>query len=142
MCASGTHLAAVAQIRARAKIGEAHVAVACEKDIVGLDVAVDVPEGVHGSDGLHQLCHVEACRVLVERPAHARQQREQIPAGVILHHQVKKRRVLEAIVQRRQVLAVLVQQDAPLLPKARRLASPLTSTHNQCTRGAPASAWA
>ena len=97
------------------------MAVPREEDVVRLDVTVDVAHVVDGLDGQHNLGHVEARHVLVERIVEARREAEQVAAGVVVHHEVEERLVLEAVVQLGQELAAAVEQDPPLLAKAGRL---------------------
>ena len=71
-----------------------HVAVAIEKKVVGLDVAVDEIGGVHSLQRQNRLRDVKSRLVLGQGVA-AHKKRHHVAAGKVLHHEVQKLVILK-----------------------------------------------
>ena len=76
------------ELEARAKVCEHYVASAVEQHIVRLDVAVHIAQLMQRMDGQHHLRHVEASHLLRQAVLELGQQRQQVTAAVVIHHQV------------------------------------------------------
>ena len=98
---------------AQAEIAELHVAVAIEKKVVGLDVAVDEIGGVHSLQRQNRLRDVKSRLVLGQGVA-AHKKRHHVAAGKVLHHEVQKLVILKRVVQLDHRLVVHLRQEVPL----------------------------
>lgn len=117
----GVNGAVGAHAEAGAEVGELDVPGGVEEDVVGLDVAVDVAEGVAGADGEGHLGDVEAGHVLGEAVLELGEEGEEVAADVVVHEEVEVALVLEGVVEVGEPVPVPVHQHRPLLPEARRL---------------------
>ena len=80
--------AVVAQLEAGSEIGQPDVSVGVEEDVVRFDVAVDVAQPVDRVDSQHHLGQIEFGHVLGQAILKLGQERQQIPAAVVIHHQI------------------------------------------------------
>mmetsp|Transcript_13027 Transcript_13027/g.33390 ORF Transcript_13027/g.33390 Transcript_13027/m.33390 type:complete len:273 (-) Transcript_13027:384-1202(-) len=81
-----------------AKVSQLDVPVGVDEEIVRLDVAVDVGELVERLDRQHRLRHVEA-RLLLRQNVALHEQRHQVAARHVLHHEVQEVVVAEGVVE-------------------------------------------
>ena len=64
------------------------MSVGVEQDVVGLDVAVDVAQLVHGVDGEDHLDDVELGHVLRKSVLELGEQSQEVAAAVVVHDQI------------------------------------------------------
>lgn len=109
-----------AETGAEAEVGEFDVAVTVDEDVVWFDVAVDEAHLVHALHRARQLRDVEPRQVLFE-DAQFYQQRHQVPARDVIHHEIQVVFILEAVVQLHHPLVVCFRQNIPLSLHVRHL---------------------
>eukprot|EP00968_Pinguiococcus_pyrenoidosus_P006115 scaffold407_cov251-Pinguiococcus_pyrenoidosus.AAC.4 len=98
---------------AESEIGELEVPVPVEKHVVGLEVAMDVVQGVHGGHGEAHLGHVDLGLVLGEG-VFAHEERHEVAPGEELHHHVQVGLILEGVLQAHDPGIVRFRQDVSL----------------------------
>ena len=83
-----THGAVVHELETRSEVREYDVSGAIQQDVVGFDVAVHVRHSVQRVDRENHLGDVELSHLLRQTVLELGEQREQVAAAVVVHHEV------------------------------------------------------
>lgn len=102
-----------AEARAQTKVRQLDVSIQVDKNVVGLDVAVDEAHLVDALDGQCQLRHVEACQWFGE-DAHSDEQAHHVSSRDVVHDKIEAVTILEGVIETHHPLVVCLSQDVSL----------------------------
>ena len=122
------HGAVLAQPQTGAEVRQTDMAVGVQEDVVGLDISVDISQLVDGVDGKNHLRDVEASHLLGQPVLELAEEREEVSAAVVVHHQVLKHQsvntsphycsllvsgLLEAVIKFLQIISLQIANCSP-----------------------------